>query len=610
MSDFTQNYPFKNQVVSQNVGSGFVIIAPKSGNLSGLWYVDSPANSGQISNKGYIDWKTSTGGAGFNYNVTGGANQSTTTIYATGNLSVFQIGGNTIFSGDLRSISGSLSNSGAALYSNYSTLSGNLQTTGQNLYNQLLSLSGDLQSTGVNLYNLITGISGQNIWYNLGTTSVALFDPTKNLSLTSNQLTGSFNNTTNNGTNLNLFSRTSTNIFGAYTFGMRPSTTGYSINTTAIGIYSWGTIDASGKGALYFGSLGAGGVSVYGEKASSLSNRQLSGESVAVYGKNITWQNNSYGTVGYSVTQTGTQINVGVGGVSDANNKTGINVGGYFEVIGPNSSSFTFPVDNPNFQSSALLVDNRDTNFPIAVFQKNKSEVIQINSGGYLEITATSVIPSGRNNKGVFYVNSGDNHLHYVISGGDYDLLASSSGVILSYVNTVSGNYFTTGNNLQTNISNLTTLFNAESGQLVSYINTVSGNFFTTGGNLQSQINILNNLPLITGFSISGSISQTGLISISGAGSVLVYTTGNTVIISGSASSSSVSLPNNLITGAGITNFIPKFTNSTGLISSSLSDSGNFVYSRTPIVVNYVSVISGGYNIVMGSTMFAYQNFR
>lgn len=170
----------------------------------------------------------------------------------------------------------------------------------------------------------------------------------------------------------------------------------------------------------------------------------------------------------------------------------------------------------------------------------------------YIVYNSNSGVWINRNlNTGQFYPSS--NPQEYITSGNVssnyatinnlqstgsnlYNLIINESGVFQNSgisldqkINSLSGysnNNFATITNLQTTGQNF-----------YSYLTNLSGTFDITGSNLSSRILTQENLSKVTGISITGSNSTTGLIYISGANIIYPILNNNTIIISGDTSS-------------------------------------------------------------------------
>lgn len=107
----------------------------------------------------------------------------------------------------------------------------------------------------------------------------------------------------------------------------------------------------------------------------------------------------------------------------------------------------------------------------------------------------------------------------------------------------------------------------------------LSGNLQASGSNLYNLINTERNKPTITGLSVTGGSSLTGLINFTTAGDTQVTQNGNSIQFS-------CPTVNNIITGNGTINYIPKFISNTGLSNSSIIDSGNKIYINTNLAID------------------------
>lgn len=108
---------------------------------------------------------------------------------------------------------------------------------------------------------------------------------------------------------------------------------------------------------------------------------------------------------------------------------------------------------------------------------------------------------------------------------------------------------------------------------------TKDGNYILTSLDSGNLINYINSRKTITGVSITGGLGITGEFNISAGSNITLTQLGNnTLSISSAGGGSSIS---NAITGLGTNNYIPKFTDNSGLINSNVYQSGNLVGINT-----------------------------
>jgi hypothetical protein len=162
-------------------------------------------------------------------------------------------------------------------------------------------------------------------------------------------------------------------------------------------------------------------------------------------------------------------------------------------------------------------------------------------------------------NTGLFYLASNPN--------GYLDTL---SGLSTGYVTGVSGT-------LRSSIEQTGQLaWNAANDNGIN----LSGNLTATGANLQAQINTISAGSYVTGISVTGGNSITGLISYLGAGSTEVIQNGDSTI--------SFSSPANVITGSGRYNYIPIFlTGQSGIVPSAMFQNSVGIYEIGKVIQPY-----------------------
>ena len=173
----------------------------------------------------------------------------------------------------------------------------------------------------------------------------------------------------------------------------------------------------------------------------------------------------------------------------------------------------------------------------------------------------------------------------YLRSGESQDLFLTTGEGDLRYLQTgASGDFYRSSNPAQfirsgdvNNISGELSNRLTNSGQtLFNLIGGLSGELQNTGTNLNNLIGTQRNKATLTGLSITGGPSISGLINFTGIGGLLVLQQGNTIQFSGGAAAATAAQVSGYVTGSGISLYLAKFApDGSGLILSNIIDSGN-----------------------------------
>lgn len=309
--------------------------------------------------------------------------------------------------------------------------------------------------------------------------------------------------------------------------------------------------------------------------------------------------------------------------------------GAIYGFISPSSDGVFRIGDSAGGGSPRIILGSASTGY--VSFKRNLAG-LDIRNGDdttFANLTAKNLFSSGNIYESGFLVlntNDSGNLNSIIISTGNslYSLITDLSGqsnlnyatisnLVLSgqslYNNdlNLSGSLTQTGISLITRENNISGILNTiiytTGTTIYNYITSLSGQFNTTGTNLNnliiglsgalnlSGINLQNSINsiAISALSVTGGNNLTGVIGISKGQNVTLLQIGNTGFsISAADGGSSIT---NAITGNGTLNFIPKFTSSSGLISSNIVDSGNNILISSILSITGTIGANNGVNV-------------
>lgn len=489
---------------------------------------------------------------------------------------------NYVLINSFNSLSGNLTATGVTLINNINTLTTNLTSTGQVLNGRIISLSGDLYSTGSNLQTQINANSG-NLVNSVVSINNSLNTLTNNLASTGSTLDTKINSLSGNVIN------TYATITSLSNYGVK-NINNLSGNLTLSGINNIG-ISASGN-TLFVSGQDLATATNLGLTGSVLNNRiiSLSGDlaatgttlyaliqasSAGVSSLSVTGSNpfsgavNITGAGGTQVILSGSNtiivsgIQGSAGGSAGVNTLNGISgaltLSGAGNITIQNSGASTIFISGDvstlattsNLQTTGSILNNRIISLSgdlqttgsnlqsrylalsgnvVSTGQILNARIISLS--GDLASTGTIL-----NNKIDSIIQTGATVLNGQLLIGTSGLNAFEQGNLYG----VSGIYIISGSgslgvSIDTNTlataSNLTITGSTLNNRIIS----LSGDLASTGTTLNNRINTVNNLPKVTGFSVTGSTSQTGLLNFSGIGGTFLLLSGNnTLLISGAA---------------------------------------------------------------------------
>ncbi len=520
-------YPFanpNNYATSGNVQSTGSTLDSKINVLSGYTYPfvnpNNYATSGNLQSTGStVDTKINAL-SGFVRNTS--ISVTGFTAY-TGAIGLSGLGIITVFTGINNSIliSGTLNNGDGI------NLSGNLTTTGQTLYGYITTASGNLDTrvfqTGSNLYNLINNFSG--VFKTSGT-------------LWQNQLNLITSNSTSTGIQLIGI----INSLSGFVSNTSISVTGFTPYTGAIGLSGLGSV------TIFTGINNS--ILISGSSAASSNNGDginLSGNLTTTGQTLYNYITTTSGNLDTRIFQTGSNLYNLINNFSGVFNSSGSQ---YQSQINTLTTNLTTTGVNLGAKIDSLSGFVRNTSVSVTGFTAFTGA---IGLSGIGEVTVftginNSILISGRNN-----VGDGIN-----LSGN----LTTTGQTLYGYITSTSGNFDTrvaqTGSNLYNLINNFSGVFNSSGTQYQNQINTLTTNLTTTGVNLGSKIDSLsgfvNNTPRVSAINVTGFGNQTGIINLSGLGSITTFTgAGNFIYISGAASVAAQGGGGAAVTGISVT---------------------------------------------------------
>ena len=221
-----------------------------------------------------------------------------------------------------------------------------------------------------------------------------------------------------------------------------------------------------------------------------------------------------------------------------------------------------------------------------------------------LSFSGTKIFVSG--NTGDYSSYYSNQNTAQFIKSGD----VSSTYATIANLNTDITNLVLTGQALNNRINGLSGELQNSGSNLRNLINGLSGELQNSGTNLNNLIGTEKNKPTITGFSVSGGSSLTGLISIIPGANITFNQLGTTGFSIASAAGGGA-IPKNLVTGSGTLGYLARFTSTfSGVENSALIDSGTSVTSQYQFLSEIIKANANSLNIHPSARMFSYQNYR